>query len=84
MIGVEFEANNAEKAEAFAGMVCAIMMNKYRVQTLFSANNPVVIRALRPLAVTKEQMDRFLSAFENAVSETRLAIIGSGRDNTDK
>lgn len=74
MIGVEFEANNAEKAEAFAGMVCAIMMNKYRVQTLFSANNPVVIRALPPLAVTKEQMDRFLEAFENAVKETKKSI----------
>ena len=84
MIGVEFEANNAEKAEAFAGMVCSIMMNKYRVQTLFSANNPVVIRALPPLAVTKEQMDRFLSAFENAVSEARQAMIGTGEDNNGK
>ncbi len=74
MIGIEFEANNAEKAEAFAGMVCSIMMNKYRVQTLFSANNPVVIRALPPLAVTTEQMDRFLEAFENAVKETKASI----------
>jgi len=61
--------NNAEQKEMFAAGVAATMMNKYRVQTMFSINNPVVIRALPPYAVTYEQMDKFIEAFKNSVEE---------------
>jgi len=69
MIGVEFGDKPGKEAGTFAMTVTAIMMQKYRVQTLFSANNPTVFRALPPLAISKEQMDRFLTAFEGSVKE---------------
>lgn len=70
MIGVEFQAgNDAEQKEMFAAGVAATMMNKYRVQTMFSINNPVVIRALPPFSVTYKQMDKFIEAFENSVKD---------------
>lgn len=67
MIGMQFN-------ESAGGAVAATMMNKYRVQTMFSMNNPGVIRALPPLAVTYEQLDRFLDAFENSVKDVTEQI----------
>lgn len=70
MIGMEFEVGETDdQKEAFAATVAAIMMNKYRVQTVFSINNPVVIRTLPPFTVTDKQIEYFLNAFENAVKE---------------
>lgn len=71
MIGIEFHAPKETDSEAFAAVVAATMMNKYRIQTLFSINNPVVVRALPPLAVTYEQMDEFLTSFESAIGDAK-------------
>ncbi len=71
MIGIEFHTPKEKNSEAFAAVVASTLMNKYRIQTLFSINNPVVVRALPPLAVTKEQMDEFLTSFENAIEDAR-------------
>lgn len=66
MIGVEFHEN---MGEAFAMAVNATMMHKYRVQSSFSANNPVVIRILPPLTVTEEQIEIYINAYDKAVQE---------------
>ncbi len=71
MIGIEFHTPKEENSEAFAAVVAATLMNKYRIQTLFSINNPVVVRALPPLAVTYEQMDEFLTSFGSAIDDAR-------------
>jgi len=69
MLGIECADKPGDEEGTFCMTVCAIMMTKYRVQTLFGANNPKVFRALPPLAISKEQMDRFLAALEGSVKE---------------
>jgi putrescine aminotransferase len=70
MIGMEFHIEGtADENEAFAATVAATLMHKYRVQTVFTLNNPIVIRALPPLTITDEQIEYFLKAFENAVKD---------------
>jgi putrescine aminotransferase len=79
MIGIEFHlagktlkemvGNQAAAKEAIGAKVAAILMNRHRVQVMFTINNPIVIRMLPPLAVTQEVMDYALRAFEAACDE---------------
>lgn len=78
MIGVEFNKlsggflNKITKGklneiveEYLAALVAGELMNKYHIITAYTLNNPNVIRFEPPLTVSKEQMDRLLSALDD-------------------
>ena len=79
MIGIEFHlagktlkemvGNRAAAQEAIGARIAAIMMNTYRVQVMFTINNPIVIRMLPPLAVSQEAIDYSMKSFESACAE---------------
>ncbi|KUK82890.1 MAG: Ornithine/acetylornithine aminotransferase [Pelotomaculum thermopropionicum] len=81
MVGVEFNQPGglASKAsfglfdklsEEYTGsMVAGELLNKYRIITAYTLNNPNVIRLEPPLNVTSEQIDTLLQALEQVFSE---------------
>lgn len=77
LIGVEFNSLskgvinkitggklNKVAEEYFAALVAAELMNKYHIITAYTLNNPNVIRFEPPLIISKEQINRLLSAME--------------------
>lgn len=84
LIGIEFQqparglldkltAGMINKAaEEYVGaMVAGELLNRHRIITAFTLNNPNVIRLEPPLVVTKEQIDTMLRAVEEVFSERR-------------
>jgi putrescine aminotransferase len=51
--------------EYLAALVAGELMNKYRIITAYTLNNPNVIRFEPPLVVSREQIDRLLEALED-------------------
>lgn len=80
MAGIEFNQPEGLAAKASFGlvnklskeymgsMVAGELLNKYRIITAYTLNNPNVIRLEPPLNVTREQIDTLLSALENILS----------------
>lgn len=76
MIGIEFNqpGDFASKAsfglvnklsqEYLGSMVAGELLNKHRIITAYTLNNPNVIRLEPPLAVTREQLDTILGALD--------------------
>ncbi|MGB9792907.1 MAG: aminotransferase class III-fold pyridoxal phosphate-dependent enzyme, partial [Thermacetogeniaceae bacterium] len=66
--------------EYFAALVAAELINKHHIITAYTLNNPNVIRFEPPLIISKEQIDRLLSAlediFESYQSMWKLLLAG--------
>ncbi|MDI3316406.1 MAG: aspartate aminotransferase family protein [Bacillota bacterium] len=84
LIGVEFEKPtrgwaerltgglvNRAAAEYGASLVAAQLLDRYRIITAYTLNNPNVIRFEPPLVVTEEQVRRTLNAVRAVLSEHR-------------
>lgn len=80
MIGIEFNQPGGFAARASFGlvdklsqeylgsMVAGELLNKHRIITAYTLNNPNVIRLEPPLSVTREQLDTLLGALEEIFS----------------
>ena len=80
MVGIEFNQPGGFAAKASLGlvnklseeflgsMVAGELLNKYRIITAYTLNNPNVIRLEPPLNVTREQLDTLLQALEDIFS----------------
>ncbi|ADL07702.1 aspartate aminotransferase family protein [Thermosediminibacter oceani] len=84
MIGIEFEPPvkgfmskitggiiNKLYEEFTGALVAGELLNKHRVITAYTLNNPNVIRLEPPLVVSKEDIDEVLSALEDIFSRYR-------------
>lgn len=68
--------------EYFAALVSAELMNKYHIITAYTLNNPNVIRFEPPLIISKEQLDRLLSALDEIFRTSQSMwglILASGK-----
>ena len=82
LIGIEFKEREgladrltggklSELAREYYGaMVAGSLLNDEQVITVFTLNNPNVIRLEPPLIVTKEQIDQVLAALDRALGKT--------------
>ncbi|MCW3490099.1 aspartate aminotransferase family protein [Dethiobacter alkaliphilus] len=89
LVGIEFEqpasgvlskvagAVNKLSAEYLGAMVAGVLLNKYRVITAYTLNNPNVVRLEPPLVVTEEQIDVVLNALEETFEKNR-SLLGFG------
>lgn len=84
MIGIEFAqpekgllnrltGGTLEKlaGEYLGAMVAGELLNKYRIVTAYTLNNPNVIRLEPPLVVSYEQLDTLLAALDGICSKNR-------------
>ena len=69
MIGLEFTNSDV------AGLVIAGLAQR-NIITAYTLNNPSVIRFEPPLVITDEQVDRALTAIEEALAQTAVLIEG--------
>mgnify|MGYP000874979317 FL=1 len=59
-------------AEEYAGaMVAGELLNRHRIVTAYTLNNPSVIRLEPPLNISCEQIDRLLKALEDILSRNK-------------
>jgi putrescine aminotransferase len=70
MIGVKFGAN--ANGEGYAVPVCATLAGKHRVHTMFSTNDDTICRVFPNFTTTREDMEWFLDAFEDAIKDVFL------------
>lgn len=84
LIGIEFEKPaqgvlarlggelvNSFAEEYLGAMVAGELMNRHRVITAYTLNNPSVVRLEPPLVVTREQIDTVLEALREIFSRNR-------------
>ncbi len=84
LIGIEFEkpakgildkltggAMNKLSEEYLGAMVAGELINRHRVITAYTLNNPNVIRMEPPLTVTRAQIDQVLSALDEIFAKNR-------------
>jgi len=73
LIGMEFHKMKPgfeEKYGAtYAYIVESALVDKYRIQTVFTINNDAVFRFLPPLTISKEDIDYAVQAFNDCVHE---------------
>ena len=83
LVGLEFqqpESGNRKYAlkfkmvdqlmqEYMGSLVAGELLNKHRIMTAYTLNNPNVVRLEPPLTVTREQLDQVLSALEDILSK---------------
>ena len=99
MIGLEFQHSSiGEKKYSFkftmnvvnklaqeymGSLVAGELLNKHRIITAYTLNNPNVIRLEPPLTVTQEQLDRVVTALRSILSSHSgfLSMVGSGAKN---
>jgi len=86
LVGIEFNGPGkllnqltggiAEKLsqEYVGAFVAGELLNKYRIITAYSLNNPNTIRLEPPLTVTYEQLDRVVSALDEILGRNRTAV----------
>ncbi|OPY58181.1 MAG: Putrescine aminotransferase [Pelotomaculum sp. PtaU1.Bin035] len=67
-IKVSFGLANKISEEYLGSMVAGELLNKYRIITAYTLNNPNVIRLEPPLEVTRKQIDTLLEALEDIFS----------------
>lgn len=60
--------------EYFASIVASQLMNKHRIITAFTFNNPNVLRLEPPLAVEYEHLDFLIQALDKTLTENRSII----------
>lgn len=89
LVGIEFEqpakgvlaklagAVNKMSEEYLGAMVAGVLMNKHRVITAYTLNNPNVIRLEPALIITKEDIDVVLQALEETFEKNR-SLLGFG------
>ena len=58
-------------SEYLGAMVAGELLNKHRIITAYTLNNPNVIRLEPPLTVTYEQIDHLLSALEEICASNK-------------
>jgi len=61
---ISFGLANKVSAEYLGSMIAGELLNKYRIITAYTLNNPNVIRLEPPLDVTREQINTLLEALE--------------------
>lgn len=83
LIGIEFNqpSNLANKAslglasklsnEYLGSMVAADLLNRHKIITAYTLNNPNVIRLEPPLTVQKEELDYVLNAFDDILKRNK-------------
>lgn len=93
LVGIEFEqpaksvlakvagAVNKLSAEYLGAMVAGVLLNKYKIITAYTLNNPNVIRLEPPLVVTKDQLDVVLQALGETFEKNR-SLLGFGLSST--
>ena len=73
LIGLEFDDNNRPlkmiSNEYFGALIAGELLNKHRIITAYTLNNPNVIRMEPPLIVSKEEINTVLTSLENVLSE---------------
>jgi putrescine aminotransferase len=87
MIGIEFHSGEGSVFDLLSGgaasqlgkeyigaMVAGEMLNKYRIITAYTLNNPNVIRFEPPLIVTREQVDYMINSLESILKQNRSAF----------
>ncbi|SHK87364.1 putrescine aminotransferase [Desulforamulus aeronauticus DSM 10349] len=69
--------------EYMGSLVAGELLNKHRIITAYTLNNPNVIRLEPPLTVTQEQLDRVLTALKSILSSHSgfLSMVGSSAKN---
>jgi len=89
LIGIEFEqpakgllakvagAVNKLAEEYLGAMVAGVLLNRYRVISVYTLNNPNVIRLEPPLIVSREEIDTVLQALEETFEKNR-SLLGFG------
>ncbi len=96
LIGVEFKQTsggflnkisggrlNKLIEEYLAALVAGELMNSYQIITAYTLNNPNVIRFEPPLIVSREQMDRLLSALDDIFKKHKSIwsfVLSSGKN----
>ncbi|CCO08483.1 aspartate aminotransferase family protein [Desulforamulus hydrothermalis] len=98
MIGLEFRQPAGHKTFSFkftlnvvqklaqeylGSLVAGELLNKHRIITAYTLNNPNVIRLQPPLMVTREQIDRVLNALEEILTKHTgfFSMVGAGAKN---
>ncbi len=78
IIGIEFESkktafNFLDKLsdEYLGSLVAGELLNKHKIITAYTLNNPNVIRLEPPLMVTREQVDRVLNAIDIILAKNK-------------
>ncbi|MBO8128172.1 MAG: aspartate aminotransferase family protein [Peptococcaceae bacterium] len=67
-------------SQEYLGTLVAInLVNKYHIVTIFTLNNPNVIRLEPPLLVTKEQIDYVLEALDDIFSKNKSFLSMAGQ-----
>ncbi|HOO12083.1 MAG TPA: aminotransferase class III-fold pyridoxal phosphate-dependent enzyme, partial [Bacillota bacterium] len=88
MLGIEFQSGEGSLLDRMTGgtvsrlgreyigaLVAGELLNKYRIITAYTLNNPNVIRFEPPLIVSREQIDYMLDSLEK-VLETNKGTLG--------
>lgn len=86
MIGIEFAKPDFIKGAAgelyheyFASLIVSELFNEHRILTLYTLNNPNVIRIEPPLTVTYEMLDQLIAALQAVCSKSWASeLLGSG------
>lgn len=68
---LSFGAVDKLAQEYMAMLVAVEVMNRYHVATVYSLNNPCVIRLEPPLSVSKEQLDYVVNAMDEVLSGSK-------------
>ena len=85
MIGIEFHSGEGSlrigcpgsgirAGEYMGALVAGELLNRYRIITAYTLNNPNVIRLEPPLVIEREQMDYMLDSLERTLSENKGAL----------
>ncbi len=79
MIGVEFfdvpPGKEAEFGPQYSLFLDQVLVDDFRIQVMFTINNPAVYRYLPPLTITKEAIDYCLESTDKAIQKA-IDVIG--------
>ena len=80
---LSFGALDNLSKEYLGTLLSVELINKYRVATVYSLNNPNVIRLEPPLTVTYQQLDYVANAIDETLSKSKnfYALIGKNLNN---
>ena len=65
---------NVEKylSDNFTAQFAASLLNEENIISIVTLNNPMVMRIEPPLIISKKEVQRFLTAFENVCRQHKL------------
>ncbi len=79
LIGIEFENNLPLIGKKyFASVVASELLDKHKIITAYTLNNPNVIRIAPPLIIEKEQIDKIITALDKVCSQSSTQIWSKG------